>query len=78
MTRAADLRPGDCVDLDGDPIADPGRNQPGLEFELAVVGAVVREAPDCVAVYFDGYPGWGFPPGHLLPVHGRDGGYGES
>ncbi len=62
------LKPGDLVDLCGDPFADPNRDSPVLETELVRIDEVEQETPQCFAVYFDGFPCIGFPPDHMLPV----------
>ena len=64
--RAADLQPGDLVDLEGDNFADNGEH-PEFEFELQEVAELDRETPGCLAVYFSNFA-CGFPPDHLLEV----------
>lgn len=61
---AADLRPGDLIDLEGDVFADPARDRADLQFEFQRVERCDREAGDCVAVYIAGVDCFGFPPGH--------------
>lgn len=65
ICRADSLEPGDMVDLEGDKYADPDREHPWLEYELATVVEVVRETPECVCVYFEGLA-VGFPVAHVL------------
>lgn len=67
-TPAADLRPGDMVDLEGDIIADPTRNRVTFNMEFQTVASVERETPNCVAVGIEGVDVFGFPPGHLVRV----------
>lgn len=66
IKNAAELKPGDLVDLEHDPYADDGHH---LEFEseYQLVLDVERETPDCVRVDFEGLS-CGFPPGHLFKV----------
>ena len=64
--RAADLMPGDLVDLEDDPFADNGEH-PEFEFEFCEVIDVERETPDCVRVDFDNYS-CGFPVDHELEI----------
>lgn len=66
-----ELRPGDVIDLQGDPYADPPGNEfaAWYECELVEVASVERETPDCTVVGIEGGPGLiGFPAGHELPV----------
>jgi hypothetical protein len=74
--RARDLRPGDLLDLEGDPYADPrgdslsadGEHFYGFEYELAeVVEPVEFETPTCVVVHTD-MVSCGFPPDHEINV----------
>ncbi len=62
------LKPGDLVDLCGDPFADPEKSSPLLQHELVTVDEVERETAHCFAVYFEGFPCIGFPPDHRIPV----------
>jgi hypothetical protein len=63
--KAADIRIGDRVDLEGDDIADwDGRL---VACELATVTGSVRETADCVRVDFED-ESFGFPPEHLLRI----------
>ena len=66
------LRPGDLVDLQHDPFADPQSRHPLFEFEGAVVSSVERETPSCVAVCFEGFDVVGFPAHHRLRVLRRE------
>lgn len=46
LVRVDDLKPGDCLDLEGDKYADPDSDPAnGLEFELAVVETVTPAEP---------------------------------
>jgi hypothetical protein len=74
--RVSDLKPGDLVDLYGDPFADPDQNpRHSHEFEYATVCEVIPETPGCVAVGFEGFDIVGFPPEHVLVFAGRVEGY---
>jgi hypothetical protein len=80
--RVSDLKPGDLVDLYGDPFADPNQDPRHChEFEYATVCEVIPETPGCVAVSFHllrGFEGFdivGFPPEHVLVFAGRVEGY---
>jgi hypothetical protein len=65
---ASELRPGDLVDLEGDPFADPDRANVSLASEFQRVATVDRETPNCVAVGFEGFDAVGFPAGHHVRV----------
>ena len=74
MYMACNIRPGDVVDLAGDPFADPHKNGQradghayGYEFEYAVVEAKRQETVNCVVLYTS-HVNCGFPPRHLIPV----------
>ena len=77
VTRAVlDLLPGDRVDLQNDLFADPdghtgGESPAALECEFQTVESVVRETPDCVCVYFEGFDAVGFPVDHRVEVDGE-------
>jgi hypothetical protein len=64
---AAALEPGDLVDLEDDPYADPKRDHVEYQFKLATVYQAEYEAPDCVVVDFDATT-VGFPPDHRVIV----------
>lgn len=77
-----DLRPGDRVDLQNDPFADPDglassnddastSQHPEFEFEFEVVLAVVRETDDYIRVDFESGFSCGFPPDHAIEVDGE-------
>jgi len=79
--RAGEIRPGDIVDLEGDPIADPDGDNACFECEYQTVCQVDRETPDCVVIYLEGASGYGFPPDHpikLDPDGRREPEYDES
>lgn len=73
--RVDELRPGDLVDLDGDPYActcasgDPDCD-PGMtwRFEYGRVDETVRETPTCIRVDFSNGESVGFPPDHEVTV----------
>jgi len=50
-----DLRPGDPVDLEADPLADPECSNAGFDCELLEVVCVERETTGCTAVSFEGW-----------------------
>lgn len=66
--RAADLREGDYLDLEGDKIADPKRDRIAFQSEFAMVASVERETPTCVAVGIEGVDVFGFPPDHMVKI----------
>lgn len=70
-----DLQPGDLVDLEADPYADPDVVDPGnfspFEFELAEVVEIEVETPTCTVVGFEAYGAYGFPPTHEVRVLGH-------
>lgn len=76
-TRVDALKPGDMIDLEADPYADPDHDKPEFEFEYATVAAIEREAPDCVLVWIEGVDAFGFPPDHRVKLVGYDSGYDE-
>lgn len=63
-----DLRAGDKVDLDGDPIADAQGTHPEFEFEFEVVSHTVRETDACTLVVFESGFACGFPPDYMIEV----------
>lgn len=67
MRPVKELKPGDRVDLEGDPYADRKHNHPEYEFEFAVVVEVTQETPNCIVVEFD-MGTVAFPPTHLVEV----------
>jgi hypothetical protein len=70
MTKAIDLQPGDMLDLEGHPYADPDRDEPSLEFEYAVVLEIELETPGCVLVTTDVVT-FGCPPDLDIETQGR-------
>lgn len=60
-----DLRPGDHVDLEGDAIADPNRENSMLADRFMVVESLETETAGCVCVYFEDF-NCAFPPDHLV------------
>jgi hypothetical protein len=71
----SDLKPGDMIDLQGDVIADPYRNDMRFEFEYALVGAIIVETPTCTVLCLDGIDHYGFHPCHLVRYAGHDDSY---
>ncbi len=65
--QACDLRPGQLVDLEEDPFADPLSDHRRYEWEFMEVMEVVRESGTCVRVDFDD-DSIGFPADHVLTV----------
>jgi hypothetical protein len=74
---ARDVRPGDKLDLFGDPYADPQSDPAnGLEFEYSLTESVAfekgkRGSVDCVVLYGTGI-NVACPPDHAIPYGGRD------
>lgn len=77
-TKIRDLRPGDLVDLEADPYADPHHDDPALLCELVMVACVERETEDCWLVGFEGRDPCGFPPDHEIEVDSHDDRYDEG
>lgn len=75
MVPAKNVRVGDLVDLEGDSIADPDRQNFAFECELQAVSAVEEETRDCIAIHFEGVDTFGFPPDHKLKVALHDEAY---
>jgi hypothetical protein len=66
-TAVRDLKPGDMVDLQNDPYADPRGDHIEYEFELAVVAELTYEGSGCIVVEFNEST-VGFPPDHQVRV----------
>ena len=66
--RIKDLQIGDLVDLEGDPYADPQRDNHWFQCEYLMVNDVDHETPDCTAIWFEGWDCCGFPPSHEVEV----------
>jgi len=68
--KVKDLLPGDMIDLEGDPYADPPGNPDALSlvFEYAVVGDVVPETSECIRIDTVEHGSFGFPPDHAVKV----------
>ena len=64
--KVTDLREGDRVDLEGDPFADPRRDNIIAEYEYVEVAGIEQETPGCVRVDFYDYDSVGFPTNHRL------------
>lgn len=78
VCRVDQLRPGQRVDLEGDPIADVMYDaatcespHPEFQFEFEVVTAVDLETPGCILVTFESGFACGFPPDHEVDVDGE-------
>jgi hypothetical protein len=76
MIKAANVKAGDRLDLEGDKFADPNGDGIGesghfygFEFELAEVESVVRETPGCILIHTS-LGSFGFPPDHLIKQEG--------
>ena len=69
---AHQIQPGDLIDLEGDPFADPRRDNCFLRCELALAMEVEQETPECVAIGFEGFDVVGFPTNHMLNVKGHE------
>ena len=77
MVAVRDLHPGDKLDLQNDPVADPQGDNVALEFEFVTVAGVEQETADCIRV--DGADfSCGFGPDHLVKVDGFNGDYVEG
>jgi hypothetical protein len=68
--RISELEPGDLVDLEGDPFADPPTDPDTFwTYEYGIVSELEIETPDCTLVYFENGPNVGFPPNHVVTVN---------
>ena len=63
--RAKNIRPGDVVDLEGDPYANPDSEDVAFRYEHALVLNVERETPECVRLDL-AHESYGFPVAHRL------------
>lgn len=70
IVAVKDLKPGDALDLEGDPIADPGHSNALLENEYQVVDEIEVETPACTVVHCQDFT-CGFSPNHLVKVARR-------
>lgn len=66
VIKAADIKPGHWLDLQGDVFADPYRDNALLETEFAIVDSVEQETDDCILVTLESGQQIGFPCGHYL------------
>jgi len=62
-----DLKAGDVLDLEGDPIADPSHTNVLLENEFQVVDEIEAETTACTVVYCQDFS-CGFQSNHLVKV----------
>jgi hypothetical protein len=65
------IEPGDLIDLEGDPYADPHGDNPRFETEWIPVVRVERETPACVRLDLEAEDSYGFPAQHLIRVMRR-------
>ena len=68
ILRADQVKVGDYVDLEGDPIADPNHDNVAFEFEWQEVASIERETSDCIVIGLEGLGVFGFPPNHPIKV----------
>lgn len=66
------LEPGDLIDLEGDPHADPDSDNITFEFEFACVYQIEHETPGCVRVDLVEGGSFGFPHDHKVTHAGVD------
>lgn len=66
--KISELVPGDLVDLERDPFADPEGEHIQFQSEYAVVASVDIETPQCTAIEFEGFDQVGFPPDHRVKI----------
>lgn len=71
LIKVSEVKVGDMLDLEGDPHADPGRDNIMLEHELATVLEIDHEGTGCTVLYCDGIS-CGFPPDHMVKLYFRD------
>lgn len=64
----SDLRIGDSIDLENDPIADPGGCNEEFTFEFAEVIEIDRETAKCICIYTS-QGAFGFPPDHWININ---------
>lgn len=64
--QVKDLNPGDLIDLEGDPYADPNSDILAFKYEYAMVDAIDHETGNCTAVWILGVDCFGFPPAHTV------------
>lgn len=67
MIPAADLKPGQLVDLEGDEFAHDAC-YPVCLYEYGKVEDIEQETPECVRVDFENFDSIGFPTRHRLKV----------
>lgn len=73
LIRADEIRPGDVLDLEGDPFfdSDPEGDTHWLQFEGAEVLDVDRETAEVIAIYPSGVGGYAVAADHLFKVMHR-------
>ena len=77
MVAVRDLHPGDKLDLQNDPVADPQGDNVALEYEYVTVAGVEQETADCIRVDSADFS-CGFGPDHKVKVDGFNGDYVEG
>ena len=78
LAKIRDLKPGDMVDLEGDPFADPNHDEIQLQYEYIVVDHVREETPGCWLLEGGNVDFLcGFPPDHEVVVGGHNTDYEE-
>lgn len=65
---AREVKAGDLLNLEGDPYADPKRDNALFECEYVEVAFVEQETPECVLMGIEGFDWVGFPTEHPLKV----------
>lgn len=69
-----DLKPGDVIDLEGDPFADPDLC-PDFEYEHVIVAGGELETATCYRLDIEGCNSVGFPSDHMVPYVRHDAEY---
>jgi hypothetical protein len=69
--RIDEIVPGDMIDLENDPIADPDGDHIQFKSELYMTEEIQRESDDCIVLYSQS-GNFAFPPEHIVNVGGHD------